>query len=48
VLRSLSLVGPALGPPALAGLLAGARRAAERHGGALWAREISLTWGRRT
>jgi SAM-dependent methyltransferase len=47
VLRSLSLVGPALAPGALDALLADARRLAERHGGAVWVREISLTWGRR-
>jgi SAM-dependent methyltransferase len=46
VLRSLSLVGPALGPGALARLVAGARRLAEIHGGASWVREIALIWGR--
>ena len=46
VLRSLSLVGPAIGPEALARLLEGARRAAEAHGGAIWARDIAVTWGR--
>ena len=47
VLRSLSLVGPALGPDRLAGLLAEARQLAARVGGATWTRELRLTWGRR-
>ncbi len=47
VLRSLSLVGPALGPDRLAGLLAEARRLAGAAGGATWTRELRLTWGRR-
>ena len=47
VLRSLSLVGPALGPDRLAGLLAEARQLAARTGGATWTRELRLTWGRR-
>ena len=47
VLRSLSLVGPALGPERLASLLAAARALADRLGGAAWTREIRLTWGRR-
>ena len=47
VLRSLSLVGPALGPDRLAGLLAEARLLAARAGGATWTRELRLTWGRR-
>jgi len=47
LLRSLTHVGPALGPEALAGLLEEARRLAERHGGARWARALTLTWGRR-
>ncbi len=47
VLRSLSLVGPALGPERLAGLLAEARRLAGAAGGATWTRELRLTWGRR-
>ena len=42
VLRSLSLVGPALGPAALARLLAEARALAEAHGGARWRRVITL------
>jgi SAM-dependent methyltransferase len=46
VLRSLSLVGPALGPAALARLLADARELAAAHGGARWTREVELTWGR--
>jgi SAM-dependent methyltransferase len=44
VIRSLSWVGPALGPAALDALLADARRLAAAHGGAVWAREISLWW----
>ncbi len=48
VLRSLSFVGPALGPDRLEALLDGARRLARAHGGAIWEREISLTWGRKT
>jgi len=47
LLRSLTHVGPALGPAPLAELLAEARRLAEVHGGALWARSLTLTWGRR-
>jgi len=47
VLRSLSLVGPALGPARLARLLAEAHGLARAHGGAAWSREITLTWGRR-
>jgi SAM-dependent methyltransferase len=46
VLRSLSLVGPALGPGRLALLLAAAQALADRLGGAAWTREIRLTWGR--
>jgi SAM-dependent methyltransferase len=47
VLRSLSYVGPALGPRKLAELLADARALAARHGGAVWRREIVLRWARR-
>jgi SAM-dependent methyltransferase len=47
VLRSLSYVGPALGPARLAEVLAEARRLAAAHGGAAWRREIALRWGRR-
>jgi SAM-dependent methyltransferase len=47
VLRSISLVGPALGPEGLASLLAAAHALADRVGGAAWTREIRLTWGRR-
>ena len=47
VMRSLSLVGPALGPGRLALLLADAQALADRLGGATWTREIRLTWGRR-
>jgi SAM-dependent methyltransferase len=46
VLRSLSYVGPALGPGALEALLADARALAEAHGGAVWRREIVLAWAR--
>jgi len=48
VLRSLSYVGPAIGPDALAALLADARALAEAHGGAVWRREIALDWSRRS
>ena len=48
VLRSLSLVGPALGPDRLARLLAEARGLAEVHGGAVWARDLTLSFGRRS
>ncbi len=47
VLRSLSLVGPALGPDRLDGLLGAARELARRHGGATWTREVRVTWGRK-
>jgi SAM-dependent methyltransferase len=47
VLRSLSLVGPALGPVRLSELLGRARDLAAGCGGAAWTREIRLTWGRR-
>lgn len=46
VLRSLSLVGPALGESAVERLLADARRLAASHG-AVWTREITLSWARR-
>ena len=46
VLRSLSLVGPALGPSRLLALLASARELADRAGGATWTRELTLSWGR--
>lgn len=48
VLRSLSLVGPALGPAATGALLARARALAEAHGGAAWARTLRLHWARRS
>ena len=48
VLRSLSYVGPALGPQALAALLADARALAASHGGAVWRRELVLEWARAT
>jgi SAM-dependent methyltransferase len=44
VLRSISYVGPALGPAALDALLADARALARAHGGASWRRELSLWW----
>ncbi len=47
VLRSLSYVGPALGPSRLEALLGDARALAAEHGGALWARELRLAWARR-
>jgi SAM-dependent methyltransferase len=47
VLRSLSLVGPALGERAVEGLVDSARRLADGAGGAVWARVITLTWARR-
>jgi hypothetical protein len=47
VLRSLSFVGPALGPTRLARLLADARALAASHGGAVWRRELRLEWTRR-
>lgn len=46
VLRSLTYLGPALSPAALAALLEEARRLAAAHGGAVWKREIALTWAR--
>lgn len=47
VLKSLSYVGPALGPRRLEALLAEARELAALHGGAIWARELRLWWARR-
>lgn len=46
VLRSLSYVGPALGPAALEALLVDARALAAAHG-AVWARELTLSVARR-
>ncbi len=46
VLRSLSYVGPALGPARLARLLAAARALAATHGGAAWRRTFALRWAR--
>jgi SAM-dependent methyltransferase len=46
VLRSLSYVGPALGPAALDTLIADAQALAAAHGGAVWRREIDLAWAR--
>jgi SAM-dependent methyltransferase len=47
VLRSLSYVGPALGPRDLAVLFTEARDLAAAHGGAVWERELRLAWARR-
>jgi SAM-dependent methyltransferase len=47
VLRSLSYVGPALGPAAVDALCRDARTLAAAHGGAVWAREIGVAWARR-
>lgn len=46
VLRSLSYVGPALGPARLEALLSDARALAAAHGGARWRRELRLAWAR--
>jgi SAM-dependent methyltransferase len=46
VLRSISYVGPAIGPEAFDALLRDARRIAGEQGGARWARVVTLTWGR--
>jgi len=42
-LRSLSFVGPALGPEAVTQLLESAKALAVKHGGALWRRDLVLT-----
>jgi ubiquinone/menaquinone biosynthesis C-methylase UbiE len=47
VVRSLSFAGPALGEERMGSLLAEVRGAAERFGGATWARTLRLTWGTR-
>lgn len=47
VIRSLSYAGPALGPAGLDALLARAREVARAHGGARWARVITLEKTRR-
>jgi ubiquinone/menaquinone biosynthesis C-methylase UbiE len=47
VLRSVSTVGPALGPARLDELLARAHALAEQCGGARFQRDLTLTWGRR-
>jgi hypothetical protein len=47
VVRSLSFAGPALGEERLGSLLEEVRGAAERQGGAMWARTLRLTWGTR-
>jgi hypothetical protein len=41
-LRSLSFVGPALGPPELERLIETALELARKHGGARWRRELTL------
>jgi SAM-dependent methyltransferase len=46
VLRSLSYVGPALGPAKLDALQKDVRALAGAHGGPFWKREISLRFGR--
>jgi SAM-dependent methyltransferase len=46
VVRSLSFVGPALGPSEVDQLVEEARRLARPHG-ARWSRQVVLTWGRR-
>ncbi len=46
VLRSLSYVGPALGPTERDGLLAEAHALAAAHGGATWRRELRVAWAR--
>ena len=46
VLRSLSYVGPALGPSALEALLDDAVALAREHGGPRWRREVRLSWVR--
>lgn len=43
-LRSLSFIGPALGPARLEELIEAARQLARLHGGARWRRELSLYW----
>jgi len=43
-LRSFSFVGPALGPDAVTQLVASAQGLADRHGGALWRRDLTLTF----
>jgi SAM-dependent methyltransferase len=48
VLRSLSLVGPALGERAVEHLTSEVRALAGAHGGAVWARELTLTWSSRS
>ncbi|HYD54209.1 MAG TPA: class I SAM-dependent methyltransferase [Gemmatimonadaceae bacterium] len=47
VLRSLSYVGPALGPAEIETLLDEAHDLAAAHGGAAWSRELRLAWARR-
>ena len=47
VLRSLSFLGPALGPARMALLLADARMLADQHGAARWERVLRLTWAQK-
>lgn len=47
VLQSLSYVGPALGPASLDALIRDAQDLARACGGAVWSRELVLTWARR-
>lgn len=46
VIRSLSFAGPALAPSKLREVLDGASQLALKHGGAVWRRELILTWSR--
>ena len=46
-LKSLSFIGPALGPAALEQLVAKAQSVAHRCGGARWTRLLTLSWTRR-
>jgi len=47
VLRSLSFLGPALGPRQMEALVGRALELAARHGGARWDRVLVLSWARR-
>jgi SAM-dependent methyltransferase len=47
VLRSLSFLGPALGPTRMATLIQEARTLAESHGGARWERVLRLSWAKK-
>lgn len=48
VLRSLSFVGPALGEGGVRRLVEAVWSIAQRHGGAVWARDVRLSWRRRS